>query len=169
MTAIIASRDGWMVSDRRASFDGWVGPYAVRKIARIDRCGMLVGVSGEGAVRQMIENCTQHCDTFDDGLRELSHLQLSREGKAPSQLLVLGKDRLIEVDPTGGVFELEAYQHYWSIGNGSMTAIAYLAGLTKGRDMRIVSAEDAIEAIQYVATLNTGVGDGCQVERLKWL
>jgi hypothetical protein len=167
VTCIVASRDGWVVGDRRASFDGWVGPYAVRKIARIDRCGMLVGVSGTGAVRQMLENATETCTTFDEALKAICDLQLAREGKEPSQLLVLGRDRLIEVDPTGGAYELEPYQHHWSIGNGSMTAIAYLAGLCKGRDLRIVTTEDAVEAIEYVATLNTGVGDGCQVERLK--
>lgn len=166
MTCIIASRDGWMVADRRASFDSWIAPYQVRKIVPVKQCGMLVGVAGVGALIRMVENATRYCDTFDDGLRELGELLLSREDKQPSELLVLGRDRLVQVDPTGGLYELEAYQHNWSIGGGSMTAMGYLAGLAKGRDMRIITAEDAVDAIQFVGTLNVGVGDGVQVERL---
>jgi len=47
-----------------------------------------------------------------------------------------------------------------------MTALGYLAGLAKGRDVRALHAEDAVEAIEFVATLNVGVGDGVQVEHL---
>jgi 20S proteasome alpha/beta subunit len=166
VTCIIASRDGWMVADRRASFDSWIAPYQVRKIVRVDRCGMLVGVAGVGALMRMVENETRTCESFDDALDQLSGLLLSREGKQPSELLVLGRDRLVQVDPTGGLYELEAYQNNWSIGGGSMTAMGYLAGLSKGRDLRIITAEDAVDAIQFVGTLNVGVGDGVQVERL---
>ena len=166
MTCIVASRDGWMVADRRASFDGWIAPYDVRKIVPRPRCGMLVGVAGVGALVQMVKNDTETCEHFDVALRTLSNLLLSREGKQPSELLVLGRGRLIQVDPTGGVYELEAYQHHWSIGNGSMTALGYLAGLAEGRDRRAITCTDAARAIDYVATLNTGVGDGVQMERL---
>jgi len=156
-----------MVADRRASFDGWLGPYKVEKIARAE--GILVGVSGPGAllgrVREILGNKTLPVDTAG-AIGQLVNLQREREGKEPACLLVVTRGALLEIDPSGGCFHLE--QDVWAIGNGSMTAMGWLKGYAHARSRRLDSIEPALgeEAIRYVSTVQTSVGDGCQAE---WL
>jgi ATP-dependent protease HslVU (ClpYQ) peptidase subunit len=164
MTCIIAHRDGWMVADRRASFDGWVGPYKVEKIFRCAQLPILVGVSGTAGVKTLMQEATEGCRIHSDAIRAMVQVQRDRKTEDGTTLLVLSAQGLLEIDPSGYAYELES--NIWAVGSGSMTAIAYLAGWSADWPHRKVSGTTAEAAIKFVGTLNTTVGDGIQAEYL---
>lgn len=165
MTCIIGSKAGWMVADRRVSFDGWIGPYKVEKIARAP--GILVGVSGNGAVlgrvREIIGGGAVPIDP-GSAVGSLVTMQREREDKAPACLLVVTRGQLVEIDPSGGLYPLD--QPLWAIGSGSMSALSWLRGYAHARPVEAICPGLASHAIHHVSTLQTSVGDGEQTE---WL
>lgn len=167
MTCIIGSKAGWMVADRRVTFDGWIGPYKVEKIHRAP--GILIGVSGTGAVlarvRAAVEGAIHPVD-IETAIRQLVGLMQGIEGKgSPSELLVVAKDRLVQIDPSGGVYELS--QPLWAIGCGSMSALSWLRGYAYAHPIEAICPGLASHAIHHVSTLHTSVGDGGQTEWLE--
>lgn len=166
MTCIIAHRSGWMVADRRATFDGWVGPYNVQKILRARCCPILIGIAGVGGLIPLIQSALRECMTEAGAIECLGALQREREGKEPANLLVLGEGGIWEIDPSGCAYELKS--DIWAIGCGSMTALAYIEGWRRGAagEPRHIGTSHAVEAIEFVSAIHTSVGDGTQVELL---
>lgn len=168
MTCIIGSKAGWMVADRRVSFDGWIGPYKVEKICRAP--GALIGVSGNGAalgrVRDVVAGITLPVDP-DATIRQLVALMREIDGKpSPAELLIVTRDRLVQIDPSGAAYDLE--QPLWAIGCGCMSALSWLHGYAHARSTKDAETdpEYARRAIGFVSTIQTAVGDGEQTE---WL
>jgi ATP-dependent protease HslVU (ClpYQ) peptidase subunit len=157
VTCIIGHRDGWMVSDRRKTFqDHLLGPYQVEKIIRGP--GLLLATSGAGVLGDLAREAIAKTKTTQAAAKAV--VQLFRE-KVEGHALVLTADMLAEITSTGELCKLQS--RYWAIGSGYMVALGYLGALERTRS---VTPEDAIAAIELASTLVSDVGDGVHVVAL---
>jgi ATP-dependent protease HslVU (ClpYQ) peptidase subunit len=156
MTCIVAHGDGWMVADRRSSFNGGsqIGPFLRTKIRSVN--GMLIGTAGAAycldVVCKAAENAALH--EVNDAISHAIRVECSGEGA----ILVVHRGCVYEIPSDGTWMRVE--QEYWAIGSGYQAALGYLAGFG------IVTPETAAAAINFSATLNVDVGDGTQSVRL---
>lgn len=128
---------------------------------------MLVGVAGTMALLDKVRSIAcGSCSSTNEVLDQLSGLLSAREDKHDTDALVVFPGGLIELDPAGGQYWVTS--SLWAIGCGSYSALSYLRGWADGLGKREseLRPEDAVRAIEHVATVNTDVGDGCQVERI---
>lgn len=165
MTCIVAHKDGWMVADQRVSFGTYIGPYVVKKILKLDWPKMLIGVAGCGAFLQVLPNRIKECSTEQQVLEVLSDLCRSyKAGGEDMSLIVTCSNKIIELDPSGGMYEVNSRYDFWAVGSGSTGAIGYIDGL-KECGVNIDSSV-GVRAVEYISKINVGVGDGFQVEKL---
>lgn len=161
MTCIVAHRDGWMVADRRMTFqDSLIGPYVVNKIQR--GTGLLVATSGCGSLNDRVARVLRE-EHSQDALRAIQDVFLGSDGR-PGHALVLHGQRIFEITSRGSLVELADQAAYWAIGSGYQVALGYLRACS-ARCSRVVVAH-AISAIDCASTLVNDVGDGHQVEHI---
>lgn len=166
MTCIIAHRDGWMVADRRKTFqDTLLGPYVVNKIIRGP--DLLVACAGAAEVSEHVRRALREANVRD-ALSRVQDVFFERPEGHHGHAIILQRglglsNRLYEVSSRGDLAELDSRAEFWAIGSGYLVALGYLKACSHSE--RIVAAH-AIGAIEYSATLCLDVGDGCQVEHL---
>ena len=160
MTCIIAHRDGWMVADRRVTFNGGlIGPYRNRKI--LSGPGILVGCAGDSVLRTVLTEAMASCTGAGQALQCVARAIRELPQQRGHALLVTREHGLVEIDSLGHCHELES--EYWSIGSGYHLALGWLAGRCGGHAVR---PEHAVQAISFASEHVNDVGDGTCVEVL---
>lgn len=159
MTAIVAHRLGWMVADRRQTFEGsLIGPYRTSKIKRGP--GILVASSGHSVFQNLIEEALEAAPASGQ-LRAVVEVFRGKGGEIGGHALAVTADGIVEITSAGALCWLTS--DWWAIGSGYPFVLGYLQGAFRGRP---VSPELAVEAIEFASTRVNDVGDGCQIERL---
>jgi hypothetical protein len=154
MTLIIAHRSGWMVADRRVTFqDSLIGPYVVSKIKR--GSGILVASSGNGVFKDLI------VESIDGGLPAIAKLFRENGREIGGHALARTAAGICEVTSRGGLEWVDS--DFWAIGSGYQFGLGWLAAVASTRP---VVPDDAKHAINYAATRVSDVGDGHQLEIL---
>jgi hypothetical protein len=159
MTCIIASRDGWLVADRRQTFEGsLIGPYRTNKIKRGQ--GILVASSGHGVFQDFIQEALDGTGASGQ-LQAVVQVFRDKGRDLGGHALALTHDGICEITSAGALCWVTA--SHWAIGSGYMAALGYLRGASHAR---AVTPEMAAEAIAFASTLTNDVGDGIQTELL---
>lgn len=165
MTLIIAHRDGWMVADRRImDGPGRIGNYKVDKIQRHQRLRLLVGCAGTmgnvGLIRDLLDELETEAESVV--IKRVANLCREQDGKNDCQLLILTPTRLVEIDHGGGIFEVRP--SHGAVGSGTVPAMAWLNGYCGSNPLGLEVAQAAID---YVSSVDVGVGDGIQTESIR--
>lgn len=158
MTLIIAHRDGWMVADRRTTFDGGlIGPYRINKIKR--GRSLLVASSGNGVFADLILEAL--APSPPDEFRAVVQVFRDRGSEIGGHALALMDRGIFELTSRGGAVQLDA--DFWAIGSGYQFALGWLGAIVSQRKLEI---GDALHAITFTSTRVNDVGDGYQVEHI---
>lgn len=161
MTCIIAHRDGWMVADRRQTFqESLIGPY---RTAKIKRCGgLLVASSGNGVFQDLIAEALAGASNSGTDTALHAVAQVFREkGDIGGHALALSALGICEITSNGAVCWVDA--DHWAIGSGYPFALGWLAAKAS---LGPLGVDDALHAINFASTRTNDVGDGYQVEKL---
>lgn len=159
MTAIVAHRSGWMVADRRQTFEGsLIGPYRTNKIKRGQ--GILVASSGHGVFQDFIQEALDGAGASGQ-LHAVVQVFRDKGKDLGGHALAVSAEGIVEITSAGALCWLTS--EWWAIGSGYMAALGYLRGASHARP---VTPEMAAEAIAFASTLTNDVGDGIQVEHL---
>lgn len=159
VTCIIASRDGWMVADRRQTFEGsLIGPYRTNKIKRGQ--GILVASSGHGVFQDLIQEALDGASASGQ-LRAVVQVFRDKGRELGGHALALTHESICEVTSGGALCWVTS--DHWAIGSGYMAALGYLRAASHARPL---TPEMAAEAIAFASTLMNDVGDGIQTEML---
>jgi hypothetical protein len=160
MTAIIAHRSGWMVADRRQTFNGsLIGPYRTKKIRRGQ--GILVWTAGNGVFQDLVQEALDSAPASGQ-LRAVVELFRARGNELHVHGLAVTADGICEITSSGALCWLTS--EWWAIGSGFELVLGYLQGASGAR---AVTPELAAEAIAWASTRTNDVGDGHQVEHLE--
>ena len=159
MTAIVAHRSGWMVSDRRQTFNGsLIGPYRTDKIKRGE--GILVACAGNGVFIDLVGEVLDAAPASGQ-LRAVVELFREKGKTLEAVALAVTAEGIAEITSDGALLWLTS--EWWAIGSGFELVLGYLQGASQTRP---VTPEMAAEAIAFASTRVNNVGDGIQTERL---
>jgi ATP-dependent protease HslVU (ClpYQ) peptidase subunit len=159
VTLVIAHRDGWMAADRRTVFeDCLIGPYRLSKIKRGRR--LLVACAGNGVFADFVQEAL--APSPSDELRAVAQVFRDKGSDIGGHALALTPAGICELTSKGGIVWLDA--DFWAIGSGYPFALGWLSAIAAHRR---VAEQDALHAINFVATRVNNVGDGYQIERLE--
>lgn len=161
MTCIIAHRDGWMVADRRQTFESsLIGPYKTAKIKRGP--GVLVGTSGNGVFQDLVAEELATRSYAEEAIRHVAKVFRTHGAEIGGHAIALSEKGICEITSRGAVVWLEA--EYWAIGSGYPFALGWLECLAFHGDK--ITPTDAYNAISFAADRVNDVGDGHQEEHL---
>lgn len=163
MTAVIAHRSGWMVSDSRACDHDRIFKGPVKKLLKLGD-HTLIGISGvagfETAAREALLDASEDRDlvveVLSSWIRDHYHDEFGY-----TLLLVNTKQELIEIDSLGAILPIEG--PCWSVGSGGEVCQAYLTGILESDSPpKTLTPYWGERAIAYCSTALTSVGGPCQ-------
>lgn len=161
MTCIIAHRDGWMVADRRQTFESsLIGPYKTAKIKRGP--GVLVASAGNGVFQDLIAEELASRSFAQEAICHVAKVFRTHGAEIGGHAIALSAKGICEITSRGAVVWVDA--DYWAIGSGYPFALGWLAAKAS---LGALGIEDGLHAINFASTRVNDVGDGVQVERLE--
>lgn len=165
MTAIIAHRSGWMVSDSMAVAGDRIFKGPVRKMTKLGDHTLIgdAGMAGfETHAREALADAAEDRDMVATVLSDWMRENGNSEAGGYCLLLVNTKQELLEIDSNGAIMTVGP--DFWCIGSGGEICQSYLAGVLSTAFARTVqlTPSHAEQAIAYCASSLTGIGGPCQ-------
>jgi len=160
VTTIVGHRDGWMVADKRCSFDGSIAPFETTKVRRAS--GVLIGFAGHPA----------HADFWDEQMaaqarpdvataRRVMVQPVPHTESGGSHCLLRWTGDLYEINCAGVAYRV--LQDWWVIGTAWL-ALGFISGaLSRGAQVTPALAADAI---LFTSRNHTGTSPDSELFRL---
>lgn len=155
MSCIVAHRSGWIIGDTRLSGGGEICVTDVKKVQKAGKHSLVSAVGSfslSGLVERVITDTAEaNTQVLVDQLCQF----FQTEGDSVDGEVVVVGDGKIYVVTTGYYYRpLDAYH---ANGSGRGVAYGYLKGLEKCG--RVISMQDAGDAIRLSSTVDVGVND----------